>query len=167
MNNSNIEPKVSACKPEFQILFGLFVVVVVSLPLTRLLSDSPVLFVLAMWLVGAGALGLLSGFTTGASSQAGTAAEFLKFLSGGIVVPILGAVAALLQQRQKTVESFTYTGDQITEKVTEVTIPSQFAEFHPLWVLGSFLFAYGFLAVLGIVLGVSCRNKKFMIKLTS
>lgn len=42
------------------------------------------------WLAGAASLGLISGFTTGASAQTGAAAELLKFISGGILVPLVG-----------------------------------------------------------------------------
>jgi len=49
-----------------------------------------------LWMAGAVALGLVSGFTTGLSKQPGSGTEFVKFLGAGILVPILGGLAALL-----------------------------------------------------------------------
>ena len=121
--------------------------------------------IIVVWLAGAGALGLLSGYTTGASEQTGTAGEFLKFLSGGVLVPLVGGIAALVRQPERTTERSTYVGDHVTEKITEVTLPSQAAHFHPLLVLGSFFVAYSVLAIIGIRLGVAHRAGGISIKM--
>jgi hypothetical protein len=66
-------------------------------------------------------------------------------------------VAALLKQQEITKEKSMYSGEQVTEKVTEVTTQLQATEFHPLWVAGSFFVVYSLAAILGIALGVRRR----------
>ena len=112
-----------------------------------------------VWLAGAGALGLLSGFTTGASKQQGTAGELLKFLSAGIIVPLLGGIAAIVRQPQQTIERSTYVGEHVTEKITEIVLKPEIAYLYPLAILGGFFVTYGVFATLAIILGVVLRDK--------
>jgi hypothetical protein len=111
-----------------------------------------------MWLLGAAALGLVSGFSTGASLQAGAAAQLIAFISGGIIVPILGGVVSLLKQPETTTETNTYSGEQLVQKITAITMTNQPAELHPLWVAGSFFAVYSMFAIMGVALGVRRRN---------
>jgi hypothetical protein len=112
-----------------------------------------------VWLAGAAALGLVSGFTTGAVGQTGIGTEFLKFLSAGIIAPLLGAVVTLLEFRKLTFEFNTYTASQQLEsKVVGIQLPDAFPFMHPLWVLGAFFLTFSLGAVLGIVLGVAARR---------
>ena len=113
---------------------------------------------IALWIVGAAALGLLSGFVTGASEQQGAGAEFLRFLSGGILVPLLGAISSLIQLPQKTTEHFSYSADQITQKITETTIPLPGGYVQPLSIVGTFMLAYSLFAIVGIVVGIHRRK---------
>jgi hypothetical protein len=119
-----------------------------------------------LWLAGAAALGLVSGFTTGASSQTGAGAELLKFISGGILVPLLSGVVAILQYRQGSKEHYQYMGDHLVEKTTEATVPTDFAYFHPLWVLALFFVGYCSFAVIGVMLGQALQAAGFSIKVT-
>jgi len=98
-------------------------------------ASSEVRVVVALWLSGAAALGLLSGYTTGASDQTGTASEFLKFVSGGVLVPLLGGAAGLVQGSEKASESYSYLDGQLVEKVTATSGPLHATVFHPLAVL--------------------------------
>ena len=110
-----------------------------------------------MWLAGAAALGLITGFTTGASETAGAGASLVSFVSAGVLVPILGGIAALLKQPEITKESSTYSGEHVTQKVTEVATQLHATEFHPLWVAGSFFVVFSLMAIVGIALGVRRR----------
>jgi len=114
---------------------------------------------LSIWLAGAAALGLLSGFTTGASKQPGISGEFIKFLSGGILVPLTAAIATALKGPATTTETYEYLGELVAKKVTEVTTPPQMDLLSPLSVLGSFFVVYSLLAILGILLGASQKKK--------
>lgn len=120
--------------------------------------------IVTAWLGGAAALGVLSGFTTGASDHTGTASEFLKFLSGGVVVPLLGGLGAMIGQAQKTTESFVYDGENVLKHVTEAGLDSVTASLYPLGVFGGFLLAYSLSAVLGIILGAKFRAGGICIK---
>jgi hypothetical protein len=113
--------------------------------------------IVTAWLGGAAALGVLSGFTTGASEHTGTASEFLKFLSGGVVVPLLGGLGAMIGQAQQTTESFVYDGEKVLQHVTQVGLDSVTTSLYPLGVFGGFLLAYSLSAVLGIILGAKFR----------
>jgi hypothetical protein len=96
---------------------------------------------LRVWMSGAGALGLLSGFTTGFSSRAGSGSEFLKFLGAGILVPLIGGSAALIARAQDV--------DAQLESAPSAD---------PLIVLGSFFLVFGLVAILGILSGVLLRR---------
>jgi len=117
------------------------------------------------WIGGAGALGLLSGYTTGNSNQPGTASEFLKFLSGGVLVPLVGGIVAVVQQPHKTTETTTYTGDHVTQQVTETTFSSPSAHLYPLGLLAGFFIAYSMFAIVGVLLGVENRARGSEIKM--
>ena len=142
-------------------LLVLFAIIVAG-PLVSYYLVSESLVIVATWLAGARALGLLSGYTTGASRATGTAGEFLKFLSGGVLVPLVGGIAGLLQRPQKITERYTYAGDQLVEKITETALASPFPLFQPLVILGSFLLVYGLLAIAGIILGARHRVENFV-----
>jgi hypothetical protein len=118
------------------------------------------------WVVGAGALGLMTGLVTGASNQAGIGGQLLTFVSGGILVPLFGGVVALMQFRQGTREEYTYAGEHVATKTTSVFFPTGVEPLHPIWVLGAFFALYGSAAILGILLGVLLRESGFAIKMT-
>jgi hypothetical protein len=119
------------------------------------IAPSEARLIVALWLSGAASLGLLSGYTTGVSTENGTASEFLKFISGGVFVPLLGAVGVLVSSQRDTER-------QSLEKVTEASAP---AAFFPLAVLGGFLAFYSFFAMAGIILGVWHRSRGVWIKM--
>ena len=112
---------------------------------------------LRAWLAGAAALGLLTGFTTGLSSHAGSGIEFVKFLGAGILVPLVGGASALIARPQQVTEKSTYSGTQLVEKVT-TTVTSSDAAIHPLTILGSFFLVFAAIAILGILGGVLARS---------
>jgi hypothetical protein len=112
----------------------------------------------ALWFSGAVALGFISGYTTGASKYVAISSEFLKFLSGGVLVPLFGGAAGLIQGPEKVIESYRYVDDQLIKKVVETSGPLH--AMHPLAVLGGFLVFYGFFAVVGILVGVYHRTKR-------
>ena len=103
------------------------------------LFESDESHILAVWLAGAAGLGMLCGYTTGASEHTGAGTELIKFLGAGILVPLLAGIATLLQRPQKTAETYTYTpSDQVATKVVDTTFPAESALSHPLLILGSF-----------------------------
>ena len=111
-----------------------------------------------LWIAGAAALGLLSGFATGLSKDPGSGKGFVTFVGTGILVPILGGVGALLERTQQMTERSAYSGTQLVVKTTKtVTLPSDGLP-HPLAVLGSFFVAFALLAVLGLIAGVLLRK---------
>ena len=112
---------------------------------------------LRVWLAGAGALGLVTGFTTGLSENPGSGMEFVKFLGAGILVPLVGGVSALLARSQRVTENSTYADAQVVEKVTE-TVTSSDAMLHPLTVLGSFFVMFALVAILAIIGGLLLRK---------
>ena len=112
---------------------------------------------LRVWLAGAGALGLVSGFTTGLSTKVEAGAEFVKFLGAGILIPLVGGVAALLARPTQVTETSTSSGTQVIQKVT-TTVTSSEGLLHPLTVLGSFFVVFSLLAILGIIGGVLLRK---------
>jgi hypothetical protein len=94
------------------------------------------------WFGGAMALGLLSGFTTGASQETGAGTELMKFLAGAIIAPLLGSVVSL----------------------TSPTSTAPTPTIHPMWALGAFFLGFGSAAMLGILIGMLFREKKLEIK---
>jgi hypothetical protein len=119
-----------------------------------------------IWLLGAGAVGLISGFTTGTSKQTGMGTEFMKFLSVGIITPMIAGAVTLLEFRKGTIETWTFEGEKMTGHSTGVSIPAGYEHFHPIWVLGGFFLMYGFFAVVGAVLGIALRKAGFDIEIT-
>lgn len=113
--------------------------------------EDPALFTVRLWIGGAGALGLVSGFITGFSSSSDSGKAFTTFISTGLLVPILGGVAALLGDTEKVTEKTTYLNSNIVEKTTETVSSISDNLLHPLAVLGSFFLAFGVLAILGII----------------
>lgn len=95
-----------------------------------------------MWFAGAVVLGLLSGFTTGASQQNGAGLELMKFLAGAIVAPILASVVSL----------------------TSPTGPAPAPTIQPMWAVGAFFLGFGSGAMLGIMIGIYFRDKDLEIK---
>jgi hypothetical protein len=144
------------------ILGGVVVILVLNSELLNPSGSSAA----TLWLAGAGGLGLVSGFTTGNSAQTGTASEFLKFLSAGIVVPMVAGAVTLLEFRTGTTETWTYAGEKTTSHTTSITLPEGYEHFHPLWVLGGFFLMYGIAAVIGAVLGAVLRGLGIEIKMT-
>lgn len=115
-----------------------------------------------LWIAGAGALGLVSGLTSGLSKQPGSGTEFVKFIGAGILVPILGGVAALLAKTQEVAEKSTYSGTQLVEKTTRTVTFLSDGSMHPLAVPGAFFVAFALLAVLGIIAGALLRKSGFI-----
>jgi hypothetical protein len=112
-----------------------------------------------VWIAGAGALGLLTGYSTGVSETSGTTTEFLKLIGPGVVIPVLAGIATVVNQPKTTTETFVYVGSQVSSKTTAVTLSSEFAHLHPLALFASFFLFYSTLAVAGILLGVSDREE--------
>ena len=139
-------------------------IIVVGIGVAWIVAVTDTISIVAIWLVGAGGLGLLSGYTTGASEKTGSASDFLKFVSGGVLVPLLGGVAALLRGSQKTTETHRYEDGLVVEKITSTSSSFQDAISHPLVVLGGFLLLYSIFAVIGIVVGIHYKTKGFVIK---
>lgn len=149
------------------ILVAAFILAVVSAILTASIVASPdTRHLITLWLSAAGALGLLSGYTTGASDENGTASEFLKFLSGGLLVPLFGGVAGLVSGSEKVTESYRYVDGQLVEKVTDTQGALQTIASHPMAVLGGFIVFYSVFAAAGIVLGIHHRSKGVKIEMT-
>jgi hypothetical protein len=138
---------------------GIAALVILIVLVVTYLSASSVPPILGMWLLGAAALGLVSGFISGASEKEGTAEHALGFLSAGVVVPILVGIAALLRAPQTTTEQTTYDGEHITKKVVDIVNKTEVTELHPLWVVGSFFVVFGLSTIVGIALGVRRRNE--------
>ena len=116
----------------------------------NIVAGSDARVIVALWLSGAASLGLLSGYTTGASKEAGAASEFLKYLSGGVLIPLLGGAAGLVQG---------------SETITKSYLAGPQAVFHPIAVVGGFLIFYGLFAAVGIVIGIYSRGKEISINL--
>ena len=134
-----------------------FVIGVVAVGCFFVFNEPP----LRLWLAGAAALGLLTGFTTGLSSHAGSGVEFVKFLGAGVLVPLVGGVSALIARPQQVTEKSVYTGTQLSEKIT-TTVTLSDAAIHPLAVLGSFFLAFALVAIVGIIGGVLAREGKLL-----
>ena len=128
-------------------------IVVAAVPLLTPARDG-----LLLWTAGGAAIGLLSGFVTGASEAQGSGAEFLRFLSGAIVLPLFGALPALLEGPERTTERSVYTGEQLTEKVVETGLIDPASYVAALHVIGAFLVAYSIMAIIGIVIGSDARK---------
>jgi len=118
-----------------------------------------------MWIAGAAALGLVSGLTTGLSTHAGSGQAFVTFVGAGILVPILGGVAALLSNTQVVTEKSTSSGP-LTEKTTETSTLRSDGFLDPLAVVGSFFVVFALLAILGLFGGVLLREAGFEVKLS-
>lgn len=116
------------------------------------------------WITGAAALGLVSGLTTGLSENPGSGTSFMTFLGAGLLVPIIGGVAALLEQTVEVTEKSTYLSDQLVEKTTMTVTSFSDGSVHPLAVLGSFFLVFGVVAVLGIVGGALLRESGLTVK---
>jgi hypothetical protein len=141
------------------ILLVVYVVLLVgALAVAYLILRSPTAIVLTIWVMSAAALGLLSGFSTGASQNVSPRLQVVTLLSTGIIVPILGGIVALLEQPETTTETNTYSGEYLIKKVTEITVPNQATELHPIWVAGSFFAAYCIAAMIGSAVGGGGRN---------
>ena len=136
MSTSQSAPSTLAARIGGIVFLLLGVVVIISVPWW-----GPDDISLRVWMSGAGALGLLSGFTTGFSSRAGTGGEFLKFLGAGILVPLIGGAASLIARAQDV--------DAQLESAPSAD---------PLIVLGSFFLVFGLVAIAGILSGVLFRR---------
>ena len=110
-----------------------------------------------LWVVGAAALGLLTGLVTGLTKEAGSGKQFVAFIGTGLVVPLLGGVGALLARSQEVVERTRYAGTQIVQRSTLTSTIVSENSIHPLAVLGSFFVAFSFAAIIGVVAGALLR----------
>ena len=117
-----------------------------------------------LWVAGAAALGLVTGFTTGISEQAGSGQEFVKFIGAGILVLLLGGVATLLVNKEVVTEKFDYSGTQLMLKTTTTETPISDGFLHPIAVLGSFFTVFAVLAVVGIFAGMLLRKSGWEVK---
>ena len=146
------------CKKIFGIIFmGLGVLLIGALAAWGI-PDCPDQHLIRLWMAGAGALGLVSGFTTGLSTDAAGKTEFMKFLVAGVSVPLLGGVAALMGKTQEVTENSTYSSTQLVEKTTKTVTSLSDGSLHPLAVVGSFFLMFGVVAILGIVSGMLLRK---------
>ena len=118
-----------------------------------------------LWLAGAMALGLAVGLTTGMSTSAGISAEFIKFVSAGVVIPVLGGIGAFLARREEVVERFRYEEAQLVEQSTITATVFTDELLHPFAVLGLFFAGFGLCAVVGIAVGRLLREAGIEIKL--
>jgi hypothetical protein len=133
---------------------GVSAIIWLAWPLSLSGSD-----LLRFWLAGGGALGLLTGYTTGLSKETGSGIEFVKFLSAGLVVPIIGALAALLSTTETvTISEYSGSGAQPLKKITETVASLSDASLHPAAALGSFFAVFGLFAVLGLTAGALFRE---------
>lgn len=117
-----------------------------------------------LWTAGAMALGLSVGLTTGLSNKDGSGQEFVKFVSVGVVIPVLGAVGALLVKRDGVSERWTYDGTVLVEKITTTETSFSNDLLNPFSVLGLFFTGFAVFAVVGIVAGVLLRDGGFVVK---
>ena len=122
---------------------------VIVMAVVAALQASPMM----LWVAGAAALGLLAGFTTGLSQQTGVGLEFVKFLGAGLVIPLVGAVAVILNKTQSATETYSYSGTNLDKKVTltQTEFPDKLS--HPLAILGLFFSAFAIFAVVGVIAG--------------
>lgn len=111
-----------------------------------------------LWLAGAMGLGFSVGITTGMSNQPGSAQEFLKFASAGVMVPIFGAIAALLEKSQEVKEVSRYDGTQLIERTTNTVTSFSNGLLNPFAVLGLFFVGFASFAALGIATGILLRK---------
>ena len=111
-----------------------------------------------LWTAGAMGLGLSVGLTTGLSKQEGSSREFMKFVSAGVVVPILGAIGAFLVKNEEVSELSTYEGTQLVEKTTTTVTSFSNDLLQPFAILGLFFGAFALLAVVGITSGILLRR---------
>lgn len=117
-----------------------------------------------LWIAGAMALGFAVGLTTGMSATAGASAEFIKFVSAGVVVPVLGGIGAFLTSREEVLESFRYEEAELVEhsKTTVTAFPDEL--LHPFSVLGLFFAGFALCAVVGITVGKLLSQAGIVIK---
>ena len=134
---------------------GLAVIAVLASGWISVFPDSPPV---RLWLAGAGALGLVSGFITGLSKADGSGPAFMTFLGTGLVVPLLGGVAALLGQTEEVTETSTYLNSQLAEKTTKTVTSVSDGSLHPISVLGSFFLVFSVLAIVGVVGGALLKK---------
>ncbi len=119
-----------------------------------------------LWMAGAGALGLVGGLITGLSDKEGSGTAFMTFIGTGLLVPILGGVAALLGNTETVTEKSTYDNNShVVERTTETISSLSDNLMHPLAVLGSFFLAFGVLAILGIIGGALLKKGGLSISL--
>jgi hypothetical protein len=143
-------------------LIGGIIVIVVGAASVVLLAAGTLLSVghapWELWTAGAAALGLLTGFATGLSQDAGSGKSFVTFVGAGILVPLLGGVGALFERTQAVTEKSTYAGTQIVEKTTTTMTSLSEGSYHPLAVMGSFFTVFAILAIVGIIGGILLRD---------
>jgi hypothetical protein len=148
------------------VCFSVFIALILIALISQFISGISNWKYLSIWLTGAGAIGLLSGYTTGVSKQKGVTGEFMKFISGGILVPLVGGIATLMKEPVNNIERYSYTDNVLTEKITSTTLQSQNTHYDALVILGGFLLVYCFLATIGIYLGVKSQGEKIILNFT-
>ncbi|MCL4425653.1 MAG: hypothetical protein M1299_08550 [Firmicutes bacterium] len=122
------------------------------------------------WGLGGWGLGLLTGLVTGLSRYQGISREFLGFLSGALIGPLLAAIsifAGLLGRNsssafllEKTTEKTTVDGNTTYHWLErQTTAPEQPlpTDLTPFTFSGLFLFAYTSGAIVGIMTGAYLR----------
>ena len=107
---------------------------------------------------GAAAIGLLTGFATGASKKAGSTGEFVTMVGTGILVPILAGLSEFLGKTQKTTEYSTYLESHLVEKTTTIVNQPSSGSISTMAALGSFFLAFSLLAVIGLIGGSLLRK---------
>jgi hypothetical protein len=117
-----------------------------------------------LWGAGAAGLGLLSGFSTGATTELSSKTEFVKYLGAGVLVPLIGGLGALVDKAEKVTEKSVYVGTTLVEKTTTTLSEPLAGSLHPLAVLGSFFGLFAIFAILGIVVGVLLKKEGFELK---
>lgn len=123
------------------------------------------------WGLGGWGLGLLTGLVTGLSHYQGISREFLGFLSGALVGPLLAVIstfANLLARNnyaapavETTTEKTTIDGNTTYHFFERKTTPADQTlptDLTPFVFAGLFLLAYTSGAMVGLVLGASLRN---------
>ena len=136
-------------------LAGILAVVLLATGTIAVFPDS---FPGRLWVAGAAALGLLSGFSTGISQEGGAAKELAKFVGAGLLVPLLGGVGALLGSTEEVTEQSTYSGTQLVQKTTRTVKAFPDGSLQPIAVSGSFFLTFGLLAPVGVVGGALLKK---------
>ena len=109
------------------------------------------------WLAGAAGFGLLAGFVSGASEQAGTSLELTKLLGAGLIVPIIGGIGGLVDKTQTVIETMQYDGEQLIGKTTSTIITLEEGRMPPAEMMGGFLFVFCVGAMFGMFGGIKIR----------